>query len=84
MEELQNEIRAADVRCKNAVMEAARFGDALRSEQEHNAQLEQIRKSLEINIKETTMRCQEAEAGGLKGGRRVLAKLEQKVCNLNL
>ena len=84
MEELHSEIRSADERAKKSQMDVARMAEELRSEQEHCLQIEKIRKSLETNIKEVTVRCEQAEAGGFKGGRKTLNKLEQRVCNVNL
>lgn len=83
MEELHSEIRSADERAKKSQMDVARMAEELRAEQEHCLQIERIRKSLETNIKEVTVRCEQAEAGGLKGGRKALNKLEQRVCNVN-
>lgn len=84
MEELHSEIRSADERAKKSQMDVSRMAEELRSEQEHCLQIERIRKSLETNIKEVVVRCEQAEAGGFKGGRKALNKLEQRVCNVNL
>ncbi|CAG2223441.1 MYH6_7 [Mytilus edulis] len=82
LDELQNEIKAADDRAKRAVMDTTRLSDELRAEQEHSSQIEKMRKTLEITIKELHVRVDEAEASGVKGGRKVIAKLEQRVQDL--
>ena len=79
MDELQNEIKAADDRAKRALMDATRIADELRAEQEHSTQIEKMRKTLEITIKELHVRVEEAESSGIKGGKKVIAKLEQRV-----
>ena len=60
-------------------MDATRLADELRSEQEHSAQIEKMRKNLEITIKELHVPVEEAESSGTKGGRKTIAKLEQRV-----
>ena len=43
-------------------------------------QIERLRKGLEQQIKDLQTRLDEAEANALKGGKRIIAKLEQRVC----
>jgi len=60
--------------------DAARLAEELRQEQEHTIQVERLRKGLEQQIKDLQTRLDEAEANALKGGKRIIAKLEQRVC----
>ena len=60
--------------------DAARLSEELRMEQEHGLQVERLRKGLEQQIKDLQTRLDEAEANALKGGKRIIAKLEQRVC----
>ena len=60
--------------------DAARLAEELRSEQEHTIQVERLRKGLEQQIKDLQTRLDEAEGNALKGGKRIIAKLEQRVC----
>lgn len=76
---MNNEVKAADERAKKAVADAARLTDELRAEQEHSQQIEKFRKGLEGQIKELQVRLEEAEAQALKGGKKMIAKLEQRV-----
>jgi myosin heavy chain 6/7 len=60
--------------------DAARLAEELRQEQEHAIQVERLRKGLEQQIKDLQTRLDEAEGNALKGGKRIIAKLEQRVC----
>jgi len=60
--------------------DAARLAEELRQEQEHAIQVERLRKGLEQQIKDLQTRLDEAEANALKGGKRIIIKLEQRVC----
>ena len=65
----------------DALLEAdtARLADELRREQEHAIHVERLRKGLEQQVKDLQTRLDEAEGNALKGGKRVIAKLEQRV-----
>ncbi|CAF4044140.1 unnamed protein product [Rotaria sordida] len=62
--------------------DAARLAEELRQEQEHALQVERLRKSLEQQIKDLQTRLDEAEANALKGGKRIIMKLEQRIHEL--
>lgn len=55
-----------------------RLAEELRSEQDHALHSEKMRKTLEITLKDMQARLDEAEAQALKGGRRMIQKLETK------
>ncbi len=61
-------------------LDASRLAEELRQEQEHTIQVERLRKGLEQQIKDLQTRLDEAESNALKGGKRIIAKLEQRVC----
>ena len=61
------------------VADAMRLSEELRLEQEHTIQVERLRKGLEQQIKDLQTRLDEAEGNALKGGKRIIAKLEQRV-----
>ena len=63
-----------------SVSDATRLSEELRLEQEHAIQVERLRKGLEQQIKDLQARLDEAEANALKGGKRIITKLEQRVC----
>lgn len=60
-------------------MQLARVGEELRLEQEHTLHLERVKKGLEAQIKEMGGRLEEAEQMALKGGKKIIQKLEGKV-----
>ncbi|VDK27060.1 unnamed protein product [Gongylonema pulchrum] len=82
LNETLNELKNTDERCKKASMDAARLAEELQAEQEHSQNLERQRKALESQIKEIQARLDEAETTALKGGKRMLAKLDQRVRDL--
>lgn len=64
------------------MVDAARLADELRAEQDHAQTQEKLRKALEAQIKELQVRLDEAEANALKGGKKAIQKLEQRVREL--
>jgi myosin heavy chain 6/7 len=82
LEEASNEVRAADDRAKKALADSARVFDEVRQEQEHAQGLEKARKHLESQIKDLQTRLDEAESNSLKGGKKVLSRLEQRIREL--
>ncbi|CAL1527462.1 unnamed protein product [Lymnaea stagnalis] len=82
LDELSNELRGSEERSKKAMADAARLADELRQEQEHSLQVEKLRKGLEGNLKDLQVRLDEAEAQALKGGKKMIQKLEQRVREL--
>lgn len=64
------------------MVDAARLADELRAEQDHAQTQEKLRKALETQIKELQVRLDEAENNALKGGKKAIAKLEQRVREL--
>lgn len=55
------------------------MGEELRLEQEHSLHLERVKKGLEAQIKDMSSRLDEAEQMALKGGKKIIQKLEGKV-----
>ena len=51
---------------------------------EHVLNVEKLRKGLEQQVRDLQVRLDEAEANALKGGKRIIQKLEQKVFLNNL
>ncbi|XP_067938044.1 myosin heavy chain, striated muscle-like isoform X3 [Watersipora subatra] len=79
LEDASNELRAAEDRAKKAAQDAARLAEELRSEQDHSMHLEKMRKQLDMQQKELQARLDDAEANAMRGGKRALAKLEERV-----
>jgi len=84
LDELLNEAKNSEEKAKKAMVDAARLADELRAEQDHAQTQEKLRKALETQIKELQVRLDEAEANALKGGKKAIQKLEQRVRELAL
>ncbi|XP_056637445.1 myosin heavy chain, muscle isoform X23 [Diorhabda sublineata] len=82
LDELLNEAKNSEEKAKKAMVDAARLADELRAEQDHAQTQEKLRKALEAQIKDLQVRLDEAEANALKGGKKAIAKLEQRVREL--
>ncbi|KAK6638239.1 hypothetical protein RUM44_008668 [Polyplax serrata] len=82
LDELLNEAKNSEEKAKKAMVDAARLADELRAEQDHAQTQEKLRKALEQQIKDLQVRLDEAEANALKGGKKAIQKLEQRVREL--
>lgn len=79
LEEILNEAKNSEEKAKKAMVDAARLADELRAEQEHAQNQEKARKAIEQQMKELQARLEEAERDALKGGRKMIAKLEERI-----
>ncbi|UJR08396.1 hypothetical protein I4U23_012667 [Adineta vaga] len=82
LDEAVSELKNSEERSKKASTDASRLVEELRQEQEHALQVERLRKGLEQQVKDLQTRLDEAEGSSLKGGKRVIAKLEQRIHEL--
>jgi chromosome segregation ATPase len=82
LDEATKELRAADERANRAQADAARALEQLHEEQEHAMKIDAMRKALEEQVKQLQVQIQEAEAAALLGGKRVIAKLETRIRDL--
>ncbi|XP_062546189.1 myosin heavy chain, muscle-like isoform X5 [Armigeres subalbatus] len=82
LDELLNEAKNSEEKAKKAMVDAARLADELRAEQDHAQTQEKLRKGLEQQIKELQVRLDDAETNALKGGKKAIQKLEQRVREL--
>jgi hypothetical protein len=69
--------RAAEERADKMALELSRSSDQLRLVQENYNNAESLRKQLEVQIREITIRLDEAES--TKDGKKPLAKLQARV-----
>jgi myosin heavy chain 6/7 len=81
-DEMASEAQISEEKAKKAMVDAARLADELRAEQDHAQTQEKLRKALETQIKELQVRLDEAETNALKGGKKAIQKLEQRVREL--
>lgn len=59
--------------------QATRLCEELRQEQERSSHLEKVKKNQEQNLRDLTLRLEEAEQQALKAGKRTIQKLETRV-----
>lgn len=73
------EVQSADERTKRAAFEAAKVAEDLKNQQERSNQVERHKKNLEYQAKEMQAKIEEAEQAALKGGAKIIAKLETRL-----
>ena len=71
--------RDAEDRADRLQMELNRVMEELRREQENYKNAESIRKSLEVEIREISVKLEEAESFAQREGKRLIAKLQARV-----
>merc|ERR1740124_1362074 len=64
------------------MIDAARLADELRVEQDTAMMLERDKKLLEAQVKDAQTRFDEAEQNALKGGKKAIAKMDTRMCEL--
>ncbi|KAG8232075.1 hypothetical protein J437_LFUL011622 [Ladona fulva] len=83
-DEVTKELRVADERYQRVQVELKHTVEVLHEEQERVVKIESIKKSLEIEVKNLSVRLEEVEANAIVGGRRVISKLEARVRDMEL
>merc|ERR1711878_22637 len=76
--------KGSEEKAKRAMADAARLADELRAEQDHTTALGKAKKALEAQIGEIEMRLGEANDVAAKGGRAAMAKLENRIRELEI
>jgi len=74
-----SELRAAEENLRKSQADASKLCEELRHESENAANSEKLRKNLEHHVKDLNDRLEQAEFNSLKGGKRIIQKLEQKI-----
>ncbi|XP_053148588.1 myosin-1B-like [Hemicordylus capensis] len=82
VEETIQEARNAEEKAKKAITDAAMMAEELKKEQDTSAHLERMKKNLDQTVKDLQHRLDEAEQLAMKGGKKQLQKLEQRVREL--
>lgn len=72
--------REAEDRADRLQLEVNRLIEELRREQDNYKNAESVRKTLEIEIREISVRLEEAESFAQREGKRLVAKLQSRVC----
>lgn len=78
-EEVTKELRVSDERYQRVQNELKHTVEILHEEQERIVKIESIKKSLEIEVKNLSVRLEEVEANAIVGGKRIISKLEARV-----
>jgi hypothetical protein len=72
-------VQVADERYQRAQSELKHVVETLHDEQERIVKIESIKKSLEIEVKNLSVRLEEVETNALVGSKRAISKLEARV-----
>lgn len=83
-EEVTKELRVSDERYQRVQTELKHTVEILHEEQERIVKIEAIKKSLEIEVKNLSVRLEEVEANAIVGGKRIISKLEARIRDLEL
>ncbi|XP_017769103.1 PREDICTED: paramyosin, long form-like [Nicrophorus vespilloides] len=78
-EEITKELRISDERYQRVQAEIKHTVEILHEEQERVVKIEAIKKSLEIEVKNLSVRLEEVEANAIVGGKRIISKLEARI-----
>jgi chromosome segregation ATPase len=81
-EEVTRELRISDERYQKIQIELKQTVEHLHEEQERIVKIETIKKSLEIEVKNLSVRLEEVEANAVIGARRIISKLEGRLRDL--
>merc|ERR1711874_759157 len=79
LNDMVHEAKQSEDKAKKAMVDAARLAEELRAEQENSQDLTKQKKILESQTKDLQMKLEEAETVALKEGKRAVAKLENRI-----
>ncbi|XP_022908300.2 paramyosin, long form [Onthophagus taurus] len=83
-DEVTKELRISDERYQRVQVEIKHTTELLHEEQERVVKIEAIRKALEIEVKNLSVRLEEVEANAIVGGKRIIGKLEARIHDMEL
>lgn len=75
-------LKISDERYQRVQIEMKHTVEILHEEQERVIKIEAIKKSLEIEVKNISVRLEEVEANAIVGGKRIIGKLEARVSKI--
>merc|ERR1719340_319026 len=84
IDDMLSQAKNSEEKAKKAMADAARLADELRAEQDHANPQEKARRALDSQITELEGRLQDANDLAAKGGRAAMAKLEQRIRELEM
>lgn len=77
-------LKISDERYQRVQIEMKHTVETLHEEQERVIKIEAIKKSLEIEVKNISVRLEEVEANAIVGGKRIIGKLEARVSTITI
>ena len=80
---MNSEARMSEEKAQRAMVDAARLADELRAEQDLAMYLERDCKLLEAQVKDASVKLDEAEQNALKGGKKAISKMETRIRELS-
>jgi chromosome segregation ATPase len=83
-EEVSRELRISDERYQKVQVELKHTVEILHEEQERIVKIEAIKKSLEVEVKNLSIRLEEVEANAVVGSRRIISKLEGRIRDMEI
>nr|CAD7427218.1 unnamed protein product [Timema monikensis] len=83
-DEVTRELRVSDERFQRVQVELKHTVEVLHEEQERIVKIDAIKKSLEIEVKNLSVRLEEVEANAIVGGKRIISKLESRIRDIEL
>lgn len=83
-EEVSKELRISDERYQKVQVELKHTIEMVHEEQERCVRLETIKKSLEVEVKNLSVRLEEVELNAVAGSKRIISKLEARIRDLEL
>ncbi|TDG53038.1 hypothetical protein AWZ03_000581 [Drosophila navojoa] len=83
-EEVSKELRISDERYQKIQVELKHVVEQVHEEQERCVKLETIKKSLEVEVKNLSIRLEEVELNAVAGSKRIISKLEARIRDLEL
>merc|ERR1711990_1121204 len=81
-EESMLRLRTQEETLMKAMNDAGHLADELRAEQEHSSMIEGLRKGLECQVRDLQTSLEEAEAIALRSGKKLVAKMETRIRDL--
>merc|ERR1719322_26161 len=82
IDDMLQQAKNSEEKSKKAMMDASRLADELRAEQDHTITQLGAKRSAEASLTELESKLANAEAAAMKGGKSALARLEQRVREL--
>lgn len=82
LDNLVNQVKHAEEKARKAIADAGRLAEELRTEQEHGMAADKTLKVLVAQSQELQQRLVDVEATALRHGRKIIAKLEERVRSL--